>query len=353
MRNIRLGTVGMLFLAVAIGRPVTAAAQPPKTAYPGRVNYVEGEVSIGSENVGASAIGSARLQAEQTLTTQQGNAEVLLTPGVFLRLGDESAVQLISPNLTNTEVALSRGEATVEVTSIYPQNHLIVDEGLAKTRLLKAGFYDFNANQGEIRVFSGQAELTDGDRSITIKSGHEVNLGNPELKARGFDKKASEDDLYQWSSLRSSYLAQANVDIAPQYYANGDWGPGWLGAGWYWDPWFSGFTYLPAEGIFYSPFGWGFYSPFVVGGWGWPYYYGGHYYHHFDPHAVRSERFSPAWGGPRGTFDRSGTFHAGIAGGSHGGNVGGGFHGGQVGGLHGGGLQGGGGFHGSGLGGHR
>ena len=50
--------------------------------------------------------------------------------------------------------------------------------------------------------------------------------------------------------------------MARQYYAGG---PGWYGPGWYWDPWFWSYTWLPGDGIFYSPFGWGFYSPWYVG----------------------------------------------------------------------------------------
>ena len=109
MWNFRLGTVGTLFLAAVIGAPLATASEPPKTAYPGTLNYVEGKVSIGSQSVGANEIGSARLEPQQTLTTQQGKAELLLTPGVFLRVGDHSSVELISPNLTDTEVAVDHG----------------------------------------------------------------------------------------------------------------------------------------------------------------------------------------------------------------------------------------------------
>src|SRR5215468_4488685 len=251
MRNLRLSALAALFLAVGLAAAIARASQPPKTAYPGTVNYGEGQVSIGSQNPGATEIGSVRLEPQQTLTTADGKAEVLLTPGVFLRLGERSAVEMISPSLTNTEVALNHGEATIEVASIYPQNRIVIDEGRAKTRLLKVGFYDFDADRREVRVFSGKAELQDGDRRVTIKSGHEVTLGSANLKAQSFDKRASEDELYQWSSLRSSYLAQANADTAPQYYVNGYWSPGWLGSGWYSNPWFGGYTFLPADGIFY------------------------------------------------------------------------------------------------------
>jgi FecR protein len=320
MQKLELGTLGVWFLAAALSTPI-ARSEPAKTAYPGTLNYVEGQVSIGSQSLGANAIGSARLEPRQTLTTQQGKAEVLLTPGVFLRVGDESAVEMISPSLMDTEVAVARGEATVEVASIYPQNRLIVDEGTSQTKLVKTGFYDFDADTGQVRVFSGRAELQDRDRQVTIKGGHEVTLGDPKLKARDFDKKASEDVLYQWSSLRSSYVAEANADIAPEYYVNGWYGPGWFGAGWYWDPWFGAYTFLPGEGIFYSPFGWGFYSPLFVGGWGFYGGYYGHVRHSFDSYAMGSERLSRAWGGPRGGFAAGGD-------GFRSGGYGGGFHGG-------------------------
>jgi len=346
-----LGMIAGWFLAAALSAPmagasqITQATQPSRTAYPGTLNYVEGQVSVGSQTLGADQIGTARLNPQQTIATGQGRAEVLLTPGVFLRVGDQSAVQMISPNLNDTEVAVNKGEATVEVADIYPQNRLIVDEGTAQARLMKDGFYDFDADHGQVRVFSGEIELQDGARHIKIKGGHEVTLGDENPKSRGFDKTASEDDLYQWSSLRSSYVAQANADIAPDYYSAYGWGSGWYGAGWYWDPWFDGFTFLPGDGIFYSPFGWGFYPPFYFGtgwgGWGWDGYgrYGGHYYHHFNPHAGGPGRFAHAWGGPRGGF----------GGGHAGGFAGGGFAGGAMsGGFHGGGL--GGGFHGGGGG---
>jgi hypothetical protein len=109
------------------------------------------------------------------------------------------------------------------------------------------------------------------------------------LKAQKFDKRAFQDDFYRWASLRSAYLAEANVDAARQYAGSGGYGPGayagWYGTGWYWDPWFSAYTFLPGEGIFYDPFGWAFYSPGLV--WGAPYFYGrgyyGYGYHQFGP----------------------------------------------------------------------
>src|SRR5260370_36365488 len=80
------------------------------------------------------------------------------------------------------------------------------------------------------------------------------------MKPEKFDKEQVQDDLYRWSSLRSSYLAEANVDRAQDYQVGS-----WYGAGWDWDPYYGAYTFIPGNGIVYSPFGWGFYSPFDVG----------------------------------------------------------------------------------------
>ena len=336
-----LATLGTALLLGLLALP--ARADLPSQTVPGSLNYVEGQASIGNESLSSKSVGSAELQPGQSLTTQAGKVEILLTPGVFLRVGSNSSVRMISPNLTDTEVEVQRGEAQVEVDQLFKQNDLRVLEDGATIQLQKHGVYDFNADQRAVRVLDGQALLQDGDARIKIKSGHEVTLDAPEPKAQKFDKNSFEadDDLYRWSSLRSEYLAEASVDEARTYIVNGGYGPGWWGAGWYWDPWFSAYTFIPADGILYSPFGWGFYSPFWA--YGIP-FYSGHYYRHFGPGwdgglhgglwARAGRPFGHAMGGgfrgtPEGGF-RGGEAHAGGFSGGFGGR---GFGGGGFGGF--------------------
>ena len=331
---------GSTLLAALLTLPAWGDTQNRHTAMPGTLNYVEGQASIGEQNLNSKDVGATNLQDGQTLATENGKTEILLTPGVYLRLGNDSSVRMVSNSLTNTQVALDQGEAMVEVDQIYPQNNITINQQGANTRILKKGLYAFDVRNEDIRVFDGKANVFAGDRKITVKGGHDLALDTGgKLKARDFDKKevAKSDDLYRWSSLRSEYLSQANVDAAQLYVANGWYGPGWWGAGWYWDPFYAGFTFIPGGGYFYNPFGWGFYSPLAV--YGAPYIGGYHGYHHFDGsrpvaighgfhnHAVRS-------------FGNGGRF-----GGFHGGGMrgGGGFH---SGGFHGGGFHGGGMGHG-------
>lgn len=274
--------LGSFVLTAALMLPAWGLNSDTRTAVPGTVNYVEGRASIGQESLNAQSIGSTQLQAGQTLTTENGKAEILLTPGVYLRLGNDSSARMIAPDLTNTELQLNQGEAMVEVDQIHPENDIRVREDGASTQLLKTGLYDFDAAHEQVRVIDGKASVLVGDKKITVKGGHELSLDTTgKLKTKDFNKKefAQNDDLYRWSSLRSDYLAEANVSAAQTYVADGWYGPGWMGAGWYWSPWFSTYTFVPAAGYFYNPFGWGFYSPLWV--YAAPWYNYGFYHHSF------------------------------------------------------------------------
>jgi hypothetical protein len=295
---------------------LTAPAMGVNTALPGTLNYIEGQAYIGDQQLSSKSVGSVELEPGQSLTTTNGKAEILLTPGVFLRLGDNSTVTMVSSNLTNTEADLVKGQATVEVAEVHPYNNLQIGEDGARARMLKDGLYGFDADQQQVLVLKGEAAVEDNDQNVGIKSGHKLDLNLAgKLKAAKFDKNAYEaSDLYRFSQLRSQYLAEANVEMARQYYAGGS---GWYGPGWYWDPWFLGYTWIPADGILYSPFGWGFYSPWLVGYA--PAYYGrfGYYGHHYPGHVhapvarVNPGRAVVAPAAPSG-FRMMGGVHGGV-----------------------------------------
>jgi hypothetical protein len=334
-----------VLLAAVLSVPAWGDTDSRHTAAPGTLNYVEGQASMGDQNLDAKSVGNADLQNGQELHTGNGKAEVLLTPGVYLRLGNNSSVTMVSTNLTNTQVALNQGEAMLEVDQIYPQNFIHISQSGADTRVVKTGLYDFDAN-GMIRVFEGgKAIVSANDRNVTVKGGHELALNMaPKLKEQDFNKKefTQTDDLYRWSSLRSQYLSEANIDTARLFYGNGWYGPGFYGPGfygagywgpgWYWDPWFAGFTFMPGAGFFYNPFGWGFYSPLMV--WRAPVVVGG--FHAFN--GARPVALGAGFHGRTVTaFGNAGA--GGFRGGAapmRGGMGAGGFHGG---GAHGGGMR--------------
>jgi hypothetical protein len=305
-----------MFLA-ALSAPVWADT----TARPGTVNYVEGQAAMGGQSLDAKSVG-VELAQGQSITTLSGKVEILLTPGVFLRLGPNSSAKLVAAGLTDTQVQLDQGRAMIEVDQIFPENHLRVLQGAFAIDLQKKGLYDFDAANNQVRVFDGEALASDNTHHVELKGGHELNLAAGDMKSHGFDKKGFEDDLYNWSRLRSSYLAEANISQASVYAG----GAGFYGAGWYWSPWYSAYTFIPGDGFFYNPFGWGFYSPWLV--YRAPYF--GYYGHYYGGYRSFAHYAPPAAfvGGYRGGFVAGGhyspapAFHGGLSGG-------GGFRGGR------------------------
>jgi hypothetical protein len=306
----------LTFILSLVTLSATAFAQSANSARPGTLNYVEGQASIEGRQLSAQSVGNTTLEAGQVLATANGKAEILLTPGIFLRLGNDSTVQMVSTDLTHTEVKLEQGRTNVEVDQIYPQNTVLIDLKNGQTQLLKNGLYAFDAGNATVRVFDGKAAVYPGAnpqanvKPIDVKGGHQLALSGEPLKPQGFNKDQAEaDPLYKWSSLRSNYLGQANLNLAEEYAGYSGFYPGWYWAG---GPF--GYTWLPGDGLFWSPFGYGFYSPYYIRGGG--FIYGGGYGRGFY----------------RGGY--AGGYRGGYAGGAVRAAGGGGFHGGGGGGGH-------------------
>lgn len=295
-----------------------ALAQNTVSARPGTLNYIEGQASIEGRQLASGAVSNTSLQSGEALTTVNGKAEILLTPGIFLRVGSNSTVRMVTPNLTQTEIKLEQGRANVEVDQLYPQNRILIDLPSGQVQILKKGFYAFDARASTVSVFDGQANAYPGSdlqadiKPVEVKGGRQLALTSDNEKPQRFDKDQAEDDLYKWGSLRSQYLGEANLNLASEYAGYSSFYPGWYWAG---GPY--GYTWLPGNGLFWSPFGYGFYSPYYIYGGGPIYGYRG---------------YPGFYGYHRGFYGSRGGYaggYRGPVGGVHGGvGAGGGFHGG-------------------------
>lgn len=346
MPRLRTVLVPALAALFAPALPALDIQNPPPAhmAGPGTLNYIEGSALIDGQPVAQSnhgyPTGYPTLEAGQEISTTNGRAEMLLTPGIFLRLGHNSAVKMVTPDLTDTVVEVEHGRATVEVDQLFQDNDIHVLEDRVPVQLVKTGLYEFDADHNTMMVFSGKAAaLRPNEKFVTVKDDHELNLAEvASAKPQKFDEKTQEQSgLYRWSSLRSDYLAEDNQQLAPEYGAG-------YAPGWYWDPYAWNYTFLGAY-PFYSPFGWGFY-PFGYwggigwgGGWGYPGYYGGGYYgrgHLYNGGHLNSGNFHRIFGGSGPVGGGNAFRGSGEMGGFHGGSGMGGFHGGGgMGGGHG------------------
>ncbi len=275
---------------------VTAAvcsAQGITSAHSGLLHYLEGTVTVDGNTVEQKVGKFTEIKENGVLRTERGRAEILLTPGVYLRVGENSAVKMLDNRLLSTRVEFLSGTAIVEsddpevsvkdpaVTIIYKDYQI---------QPLKYGIFEITSDPGQMKVFKGQANVLAGTTHAVIHEGREVEF-SAALVTEKFDEKQV-DDLYLWARDRSGALSAANLSSARSLSANGyslnnlymggmypglGFSSGMMG-GWYLNQALGMYAYMPYGGTFYSPWGYGLFSPTTIyqyyspGGYTW---YGG------------------------------------------------------------------------------
>ena len=289
----QLASVSLVLLAGA----AVCAAQSITTARSGTLHYFDGDVSVDGNQVTQQRGTFPQLKENSVLKTGQGRAEVLLTPGVFLRLGENSSIRMLDERLISTRVEILDGTAMVEsddpqmslkdspVTLIYRDFDI---------QPVKHGLFEISSGQGqdpaELKVFKGEALVETAGNRVDVREGHSMPF-TVAMAAEKFSDKSG-DDLYVWTRDRSESLAAANVVSAQSmsssagsgYYGVGSgYGSGYgygygygygnsglygmspWGGGWFYNPYLTMFTFVPSAGVFWNPWGYGFFSPATVG----------------------------------------------------------------------------------------
>ncbi|MDQ6706655.1 MAG: FecR domain-containing protein [Acidobacteriota bacterium] len=256
----------------------------------GLVHYSEGKVYAADKLVEPKFGHFPELKNNDELRTEEGRAEVLLSPGSFLRVAENSSIRMISNRLTDTKIELLTGEALIETVdqtkdkaaAMVKGNSITMLYKDASISLVKSGVYVFSADSGRVRVYEGEAVVTAGGSQLTLKKGKETLLGGV-LMASKFDSKLG-DELVRWSYRRAGYVAMANVSAAKSFRDNGYGSGGFsmlgggFGSGWAFNPYFGMYTFVPGYGFASSPFGYNYWSPYNVGQfYSYAPYYGGYY----------------------------------------------------------------------------
>jgi hypothetical protein len=276
-------------LALAAGSIAALAQSAVISARSGLIHYVEGQVYLGDQLVETKFGVFPEVKENQQLKTEEGRAEVLLTPGVFLRLGENSSFRMITNRLIDTRLEFLSGDAIVEAEDIGKDNSVTVVYRDATVHPLKKGLYRFDSGPGELRVYDGVAEVTAGDQTVEVKEGHLIALDT--LAVHKFDKTVT-DALNRWSERRAGYVSMANVAAANTLRTSLFSGGSMFSSGWYWNPFFGMYTFVPGlGGMFYSPYGNPFFSPFDV----YMAYMPGYYYNYPGYYGYNSSGYGNAY----------------------------------------------------------
>ncbi len=240
-----LGTVGLPLFAQAV-----------ISAQSGLVNYTEGPVSLNGKEAQPRRGVFPQMKEQETLQTTRGRAELLLNPGVFLRVGRDSSIRLLSDKLTDSRVELVTGTMVLEAAEIQKDTSVTLHYGNAAISIQKRGVYRVDSDPAGLRVFGGKAVVESGGQRIEVGKGKMLAFDGSLALAK-FNRKKP-DTLDQWSQRRAQYLAGVNLSTARSLLGRSD---AWLCSGWCWNSMFGIVTFVPLSGMYMSPYGYYFVSP--------------------------------------------------------------------------------------------
>jgi hypothetical protein len=213
----------LLFTASAC---IPAGAQSVISARAGVVHFSEGSVLLDGQPIEHQPGKFESLKNGSELCTQDGRAEVLLAPDVFLRLSENSGIRMISNDLTASRVELLKGSALLEASkSPAPsQAHVRLAFKEYNVTLAGTGSVRLDADPPRATVEKGEAEISASDRKTAVKGGESMDLiGNPTL-ARTVTTPAGA--LEDWAKKRDNAIETDNQSadkVTDDLDVAGDW----------------------------------------------------------------------------------------------------------------------------------
>ncbi len=273
MRRASIAVVATLFaFAPVVFSSSTSFAQNREkfviSARAGGVNAVTGRATMRGHGTSEWQLLSIKEDLETgdaVRTGSDGRVELLLNPGSYLRLGENSEFELADGSLENLEVRLLRGTAILEVTGAEDTD-LLINVSTPHTRLaiVRRGLYRVNVVPGdntELIVRKGRVML---DSHTKIKGGNKIVFSSTSQSIAKLSKADKErDTLETWSKDRAKSLARANGALSSKTLSafRSSFGSFWpLEARygrrgiWFFQPGLNCYTFLP--------FGYGWGSPY-------------------------------------------------------------------------------------------
>ncbi len=182
-----------------------AASQNAISTHAGLLNHFEGQVTIAGKPV-VTVASFPHVPPGQELRTGNGRAEILLNPGAFLRVDENSSVRMLSNALTDTRVEALAGSIVLEYTTLDTENRVTLIVGSSETTFREKGAYRIDVEEARVSVYSGEAVVVRGREALTLRPGMQSATGAKALDSREFPSKAR-DAFFSWCIDRSDYVS--------------------------------------------------------------------------------------------------------------------------------------------------
>lgn len=227
-----------LILVLMLQLPATTSFLVSTKA--GLVNYVQGTATVKA---------ATTVPAGQIIQTGAGGAvEILLNPGSYLRMGENSRVVLDQVELYDIAARILEGSMIIESNWFSKETPLKVTSGDLKMEIIKDGIYLFA--DGKVVVVDSKIQDA-GNGGLLYGKGYEIS-NDQGYRARKV--KTFTTALELWSQKRDAAISSANLNVSrslrqvPNLPINS-----FLDV-WLWYPAFGSFIYMPGA-RYRSPYG--------------------------------------------------------------------------------------------------
>lgn len=207
MTNAQVVLIAVLFLTAT--SPTTG--QSVVSTHSGLVYFFEGSVFTGDQQLEQKFGRFPNVGEGRDLRTEGGRAEVLLTPGVVLRMDENSAIRMISDKLSDTLVELLRGSAILESNSEASDASSSLIYRNWRVQVPRQGVYRIDSEPPRLRVFKGQVKVsTDGRTGAkTVPEGEVLSFAAVLVAERA--TSAEGDEFKTWAMARGQAISADNA----------------------------------------------------------------------------------------------------------------------------------------------
>jgi hypothetical protein len=183
-------------------------AQEVVSAQSGVIHYLEGAVSVDGVPLERKPATFPLLKNGSVLKTERGRVELMLTPGTFLRLDENSSVKMISSALTSTKLEFVSGSAILDAVAAQGDIALSLQFRDAAINFTKPGLYRIDSETEVLQAYSGEALVKQRDKETRVDT---TRLYFFEL---GTDTKkfsdGTDDEFLDWARNRNEVIAAEN-----------------------------------------------------------------------------------------------------------------------------------------------
>jgi hypothetical protein len=185
-----------------------ASAQAVISAHSGVVHFSEGSVFIDDQPLDHKFATYPNIKEGSTLRTEKGRAEILLTPGMFLRVDENSAIRMRSNSLADTRVEFLHGSILLDSVDALGDNHVAITYRDTEVRFPKQGIYRLDYETGTLQAYSGEAEVQHDGKTSKIDDSH-LYFFTLDLDTKKLGD-GTDDEFYDWARERSDAISAEN-----------------------------------------------------------------------------------------------------------------------------------------------